>query len=214
MSPRRDENDSNFDYVLMKEKDADGMRFYWHKYFTGHMHYYLHLKYQKQLERLVQLGNSVTEGKAAETQSKKEDLKEDSKEEEPILEDLSIPKEELFEMRELEHDIREVTANMRKEMNDLTMRMFLRTTVCFKNIGIFEGKDGTKLYGKDYSGNHIAIFECELKAPPQMALIDHTYAQYIDAYRMNFKNWKIVDIDNFMDGNHFFSTIKEEDVWT
>jgi hypothetical protein len=95
-------------------------------------------------------------------------------------------------------------------MNDLTMRMFLRTTVMFKNIGVFKGKDQSKLYNKDYSGNHIAIFECELKAPPQLALVDHTYNQYIDAYRMNFKNWKIVDIDNFMEGNHFFSELTEE----
>lgn len=98
-------------------------------------------------------------------------------------------------------------------MNDLTMRMFLRTTICFKNIGQFKAKDSNSLYGDDYSGNHIAIFECELKAPPQLSLIDHTYNQYIDAYRMNFKNWKIVDVDNFMDGNHYFSELKEESVW-
>jgi hypothetical protein len=30
---------------------------------------------------------------------------------------------------------------------------------------------------------------------------------------MNFKNWKIVDVDNFMEGNHYFSNIVEEDVW-
>ena len=70
-----------------------------------------------------------------------------------------------------------------------------------------------KLYGDDYSGNHIAIFECELKAPPQMAFIDHTYEGVIDAYRVNFRNWRIVDIDNFMEGNHFFSEVKEEEVW-
>lgn len=93
------------------------------------------------------------------------------------------------------------------------MRMFLRTTVCFKNIGKFSGKDMTKFYGPSYSGNHIAIFECELKAPPQLSLIDHTYNQYIDAYRMNFKNWKIVDIDNFMEGNHFFKEVTEENLW-
>ena len=98
-------------------------------------------------------------------------------------------------------------------MNDLTMRMFLRTTVCFKDIGVFHGKDQAKLYGPDYTGNHVAIFECELKAPPQLSLIDHTYNMYIDAYRFNFKNWKLVDVDNFMDGNHFFSSIEQERIW-
>ena len=96
-------------------------------------------------------------------------------------------------------------------MNDLTMRMLLRVTINFKDIGKFTGRDN--LYGEEYTGNHIAIFECELKAPPQMALVDHTYNQYIDAYRVNFRNWKIVDIDNFMEGNHFFSELKEESVW-
>ena len=42
-------------------------------------------------------------------------------------------------------------------MNDKTMRMFLRTTVCFKNIGLFEGKDSSMIYGDKYSGNHIAM---------------------------------------------------------
>jgi len=41
----RSENDCNYDYNLQKNLDSKGMRFYMHKYFTGHMHYYLHLKY-------------------------------------------------------------------------------------------------------------------------------------------------------------------------
>ena len=97
-------------------------------------------------------------------------------------------------------------------MNDLTMRMLLRVTINFKDIGLFTANND-HLYGDEYSGNHIAIFECELKAPPQMALVDHTYNQYIDAYRVNFRNWKIVDIDNYMEGNHFFSELREESIW-
>jgi hypothetical protein len=30
---------------------------------------------------------------------------------------------------------------------------------------------------------------------------------------MNFRNWKIVDVDNWMTGNHFFSELQEEKVW-
>lgn len=55
VSPHRHENDSNFDYVLMKNKDNEGMRFYMHKYFTGHMHYYQHLKFQQIHERLLKI---------------------------------------------------------------------------------------------------------------------------------------------------------------
>ena len=93
------------------------------------------------------------------------------------------------------------------------MRMLLRVTICFKDIGRFSGKDATRVYGNAYTGNHIATFECELKAPPQIALIDHTYEDYINAYRVNFRNWKLVDMDNYMEGNHFFSELKEEAVW-
>lgn len=120
--------------------------------------------------------------------------------------------EEYLEKVEQETKMRDITYKLRKEMNEIQMRMFLRTTVCFKNLSITS--EAEKLHGPKFSGNHIAIFECELKAPPQLALIDHSYDMYIDAYRMNFKNWKIVDVDNFMEGNHFFSELKEEAVWT
>lgn len=98
-------------------------------------------------------------------------------------------------------------------MNDLSMRMFLRTTVLFKDIGVFKGKDKSLIYSDSYSGNHVVIFECELKAPPQISLIDHTLKQFIDGYRMNFRNWKIADIDNFMGGNPFFADITNQKLW-
>ena len=189
VSVNRDENDCNYDYVLLKDRDHLGMRFYQHKYFSGYQHYYQHLAYKQQLERINEIENKLN----AEEQKGVTD--------------------EMFEKRQLEHDTREITNKIRKKMNDLTMRMFIRTTICFKDIGTFQGKDMSKLYGDKYSGNHIAIFECELKAPPQLAFIDHTYDDYINAYRMNFKNWKIVDIDNFMQGNHYFNEIQEQSVW-
>ena len=71
-----------------------------------------------------------------------------------------------FEKIDLEQNVRDVTYKLRKEMNDLTMRMLLRVTISFKDIGLFKAKDSTHTYGDNYSGNHIAIFECEMKAPP------------------------------------------------
>jgi hypothetical protein len=72
----------------------------------------------------------------------------DGEEEEPVEEqiDINAPYDELIEMRENEQDMRDITFKLRKEMNDLTMRMFLRTTILFKDIGIFEGKDKSMLY--------------------------------------------------------------------
>jgi hypothetical protein len=94
--------------------------------------------------------------------------------------------------------------------------MILRATICFKDIGLFTSSslaNKSSIYGENYTGNHIAIFECHMKAPPQMSFVDHNLGQYHEAYRINFKNWKIVDIDNFMEGNPFFSSFKEESVW-
>lgn len=124
-----------------------------------------------------------------------------------------MPSEEMLEELDLQQDMRDITFGLRKQMNDLTARMFLRVTVCFKDIGRFSGKDAQRLYGDSYSGNHIAIFECELKAPPQIAMCDHKYDEFLKAYRVNFRNWKLVDMDNYMEGNHFFSELREEAVW-
>lgn len=46
-----------------------------------------------------------------------------------------------------------------------------------------------------------------------LALIDHDDDAFFNAYRLNFKKWRIVDIDNFMDGNGFFDEIQEESLW-
>ena len=55
VSVRRDENDCNYDYNLIKNLEDDGLKFYLHKYFTGHMHYYLHIRYEKHLQRLLEI---------------------------------------------------------------------------------------------------------------------------------------------------------------
>lgn len=125
-----------------------------------------------------------------------------------------MPTEEYLESVELMRELREIPLRMRKRMNGLALQMLLRTTVCFKDIGKFAVQgQGRPVYGEEYSGNHIAIFECELKVPPQLALIDHTAQEFINSYRLNFKNWKIVDVDNFMQGNLFFPKIEEEAIW-
>lgn len=46
VSANRDENDCNYDYNKLKNMENQGMIFYMHKYFSGHMHYYMNLKYE------------------------------------------------------------------------------------------------------------------------------------------------------------------------
>ena len=38
-----------------------------------------------------------------------------------------------------------------------------------------------------------------------MALVDNTIFEFLKSYKLNFKDWKIVDVDHFMKGNSFFS---------
>ena len=81
--------------------------------------------------------------------------------------------------------------------------MILRVTMQLteQSIGLFE--DVT--LDKKYTGSHIAVFECALKTQPALTLIDHTHKEFVMSHRLNFANWRIVDIDNYMKGNHYFS---------
>ena len=54
----REENDCNYDYNLLKNMDNQGMRFYMHKYFSGHMHYYLMQKYEAHVKRLSEIAEA------------------------------------------------------------------------------------------------------------------------------------------------------------
>ena len=119
--------------------------------------------------------------------------------------DEEVPTEEFIKAVDIDRDVREIASRMRKEQRSNQMQMILRTTICFKDFGKFSDPRTKKLvYGDRYSGNHVAIFECQLKAPPPLALIDHNEEEFFSAYRINFRNWRIVDIDNFMGGNSFF----------
>lgn len=57
------------------------------------------------------------------------------------------------------------------------------------------------------------IFECQLKTPPALTLIDHNFFEYIKLQTMSMSNWRIVDVDHFMKGNSFFNKFITGDEW-
>ena len=69
------------------------------------------------------------------------------------------------------------------------------------------------MYDPSYTGNHVAIFECQLKTPSTLALIDNNLFDYIKLQKMNMLNWRLVDVDHFMKGNSFFNTYISELDW-
>jgi hypothetical protein len=56
----------------------------------------------------------------------------------------------------------------------------------------------------------MAMFECKLNTAPHLALIDHTYKEFLMMHRLNFKNWRLADLDNYMNGNPYFSHFMSE----
>ena len=109
---------------------------------------------------------------------------------------------------------------MRNEYMIKDMRFILRVTLQLydDSIGQIEWpawKERTQrgLTAEAYpnAGNHIAIFEVEIKQPPMMRMETATYTEFLHEGRMNFKNWKLVDIDNYMKGNKHFTELDSED---
>lgn len=93
--------------------------------------------------------------------------------------------------------------------------MILRVTMQLTKgaLGKVEAKGADGQHSLDYTGNHIAVFECALKTPPALSLIDHSQKEYILAHRLNFANWRLVDLDNYMHGNPYFSSYTTEQEW-
>lgn len=83
-----------------------------------------------------------------------------------------------------------------------------------KNFGDLKSVTGPEsLFDPAYTGHHIVLLECQLKTPSQMNLIDHSVLDYLNLQRMNFANWRIVDVDHYMKGNSFFSKQFKDGEW-
>ena len=119
------------------------------------------------------------------------------------------PKEYYFNERQ----IRDAYSKYKKAMLEKDFSLILRVTMQLTDgvLGQFQAT-GSPM-SMNYTGNHIAIFECELKHPPILGLIDHTSDSYILASRINFKNWRLVDVDNFMKGNPPYSNFVTQVDW-
>ena len=93
--------------------------------------------------------------------------------------------------------------------------LILRVTMQLTDgaLGSLQTKGTNDEMRGDYTGNHIAIFECELHHPPILSLADHDIESHILSSRINFQNWRLVDLDNFMKGNPPYSDFVTQVDW-
>uniref|UniRef100_A0A7S3JLR9 Uncharacterized protein n=1 Tax=Euplotes harpa TaxID=151035 RepID=A0A7S3JLR9_9SPIT len=81
-----------------------------------------------------------------------------------------------------------------------------------QNVGRFSLSSADKhksIYSEEYTGNHVVIFENELQEPPSISLTNPNVEMWIKRHKINHKNWKIADVDNYMNGNKFFKNIMD-----
>ena len=173
----RDDNDSNHDYMYVDTNEGEGLRYYLHKYFLGFHPYYIEIKNDEFFNKL-----------------KKSD----------------VPLEKLNQqevMKEQDH-YRDLIFKMRKDMLERSHSMVLRTTFLARDFCNIESISGPEsLFDPAYTGNHIVIFECQLKAPSTMALIDNNLLDFFKLNKLSMSNWRIADIDHFMRGASYFNRL-------
>ena len=103
---------------------------------------------------------------------------------------------------------------MRKEMFERSHSMVLRSTFLLRDFCKLESISGPEsLFDPSYTGNHIVIFECQLKAPSSLALIDTGLSDFFKLNKISMSNWRIADVDHFMRGNSFFNRLVSETDW-
>lgn len=93
-----------------------------------------------------------------------------------------------------------------------------------QKVTLKSGNSNLIEYSPDYSYNHLAVFENELIQPNHSFLINNSFESWLMKQKLDHKNWKLVDVDNFMKGNPFFlkkssfseniDTIFSDDVYT
>lgn len=144
----RDENDTNHDYMYVDTHESIGLRFYLHKYFLGFHPYYMEIKNEDYFKK-----------------------ERDS--------EIPLDKEPMIDVMKSQDEFRDIYFRQRKQIMDRSLSVVMRSTFLVRDFGTLEAITGPEsLFDPSYSGNHIVLFECQLKTPPSMALIDNDDIEY------------------------------------
>jgi len=81
----------------------------------------------------------------------------------------------------------------------------LRVYGVIRDVGRFSSSANNNPYGRNYTGNHMVVFENQLKEPPVIALTNPNLETWIKKHKINHSNWKVTDIDNYMSGKNIYS---------
>lgn len=99
-------------------------------------------------------------------------------------------------------------------MHERSFSTVFRCTLVVNNFGELKSISGPEsLYEPNYTGNHIVLLECQLKSPNSLNAIDTNLLEFLNLYKLNFSNWRIVDIDHYMKGASFFPKQMKDTEW-
>jgi len=109
---------------------------------------------------------------------------------------------------EYENEIKKNTT-LQAEISRKNRQILLRTVVQFNNCGKFILP---KSHTEAKSKYHIAVYENQLLPPTHVkSIVDkNAYINWLKEFKFNNENWKIIDCDNFMNGNSFFKKLVKE----
>lgn len=162
----RSKNDNNFDYYLDNKLENEGVRYYFHKYFTGYENHYYLDRYADQAKEDTEMAR--------------------------------------YKFKYI--------------MDERNRSIVFRIFGVIRNIGRFtmpkvSGVESKEIYGDKYSGNHLVIFENQLKEPPIISMTNPNFDEWIKKHKINHNNWRITDIDNYMRGNPFFNRVMDSEAF-
>ncbi len=102
------------------------------------------------------------------------------------------------------------------EMARRNRSLILRSVVQFRGTGSIvvspPPPQGEKAVPQENSSRcHTFVYESQLIEPKIKSVVEKDYLAWIKEYTIERDNWKIVDIDNFMQGNSYFHKIVKDD---
>ena len=113
------------------------------------------------------------------------------------------PKHDILEKTELNNSSHDSTSQA-KPTDSPTTSSSSNTSSSSSSDSDSEQIQNTFTYNPNFNYSHLVVFENQLDMPNHLLLTSHDFEEYILLNKYDSSKWKLVDVDNFMEGNTFF----------